>query len=268
MKVLVVGGGGREHAFVWKIAQSPMVAHIFCAPGNAGMTDLAECVPIGAEDVDALVRFALENKIDLTLVGPEAPLCKGIVDRFEENGLRIFGASGRAARLEGSKSFAKDIMIKYGIPTAAGRAFTDYQQARDYLESFGAPVVVKADGLAAGKGVIVCQEMDQAREALKRIMVDREFGAAGDTAVIEACLTGEEASFIAFTDGQTVLPLPASQDHKPVFDADQGPNTGGMGAYSPAPVADAKKSCVPSWNPRSRRWPPKAAPTRACCMPV
>ncbi len=239
MKVLVIGGGGREHAFVWKIAQSPLVDQIYCAPGNAGMTDLATCVPIDAEDVDALVEFARNKQIDLTLVGPEAPLCKGIVDRFEEENMRIFGAGGQAARLEGSKSFAKALMLKYGIPTAAGRAFTDYEQAKAYLESFGAPVVVKADGLAAGKGVIVCQGMDQARDALKRIMVDREFGAAGDTAVIESCLTGEEASFIAFTDGKTVLPLPASQDHKPVFDDDQGPNTGGMGAYSPAPVADA-----------------------------
>jgi len=238
MRVLVIGGGGREHALVWKIHQSPTVKKIYCAPGNAGIGALAECVPIGAEDVDRLVSFAQERKIDLTIVGPEGPLAEGIVDIFESQGLRIFGASKKAAALEYSKSFAKEIMNKYGVPTARGAAFTSYQKARAYIEKMGAPVVVKADGLAAGKGVIVCQNIAEAQAALKQILVDKAFGEAGATVVIEECLVGEEASFLAFTDGKTVLALPSSQDHKAVFDNDKGPNTGGMGAYSPAPVVD------------------------------
>lgn len=238
MRVLVIGGGGREHALVWKIHQSPRVKKIYCAPGNAGIGALAECVPIGAEDVDRLVSFAHERKIDLTIVGPEGPLAEGIVDIFESQGLRIFGASKKAAALEYSKSFAKDIMNKYGVPTARGAAFTSYQKARAYIEKMGAPVVVKADGLAAGKGVIVCQSIAEAQAALKQILVAKAFGEAGATVVIEECLVGEEASFLAFTDGKTVLALPSSQDHKAVFDNDKGPNTGGMGAYSPAPVVD------------------------------
>ncbi|MFP4350527.1 MAG: phosphoribosylamine--glycine ligase [Desulfococcaceae bacterium] len=238
MKILVVGGGGREHALVWKLHQSPRVQKIYCAPGNGGIAELAECVPIDPEDIPKLVAFAQSEGIDLTIVGPEGPLSLGIVDRFEGEGLRIFGASQQAAEIESSKSFAKALMQKYGIPTAQGKTFTSYPEAEAYLKEIGAPVVVKADGLAAGKGVIVCRTEAEAENALHRIMVDREFGTAGDQVLIEECLTGEEASFLAFTDGKTVLPLPSSQDHKPAFDNDQGPNTGGMGAYSPAPIID------------------------------
>jgi len=238
MKVLVIGGGGREHALIWKIAQSPRVRKIFCAPGNAGIADLAVCVPIAAEDVDALLAFAEENRVDLTVVGPEAPLATGIVDRFEAAGLRIFGSSRKAAELESSKSFSKYIMTQYGIPTAQGYTFTSYRKAQACIRRMGAPIVVKADGLAAGKGVIVCASESEALDALKSIMVDQDFGDAGKKVVIEECLTGEEASFLAFSDGKTVLPLPSSQDHKPVYDDDKGPNTGGMGAYSPAPLVD------------------------------
>jgi phosphoribosylamine--glycine ligase len=238
MKVLVIGGGGREHALVWKIAQSPKVKKVFCAPGNAGISDLAECVPISAGDLQGLLDFARRRKIDLTVVGPEGPLSEGIVDLFEREGLRIFGASRRAAEIESSKSFAKALLDKYRIPTAQGRSFRSLTQAERYLRKLGVPVVVKADGLAAGKGVIVCATEAQALAALKRIMVKREFGDAGDQVVIEECLKGEEASFLAFTDGKTVLPMPSSQDHKAIYDDDRGPNTGGMGAYSPAPVVD------------------------------
>ncbi len=238
MKVLVVGGGGREHALVWKIAQSPEVKKIYCAPGNAGIARLADCVPIGAAEIDKLLAFVQDEKIDLTVVGPEDPLSMGIVDQFEAAGLRIFGANQNAARIESSKSFAKMIMEKYGIPTAKGQTFTRLAQAKAYVKKIGAPLVVKADGLAAGKGVIVCTTEKMALDALQQIMVDRQFGEAGSQVVIEECLTGEEASFLAFTDGKTVLPLPSSQDHKPVFDGDKGLNTGGMGAYSPAPVVD------------------------------
>ncbi|MGD9975311.1 MAG: phosphoribosylamine--glycine ligase [Desulfatirhabdiaceae bacterium] len=239
MKVLVIGGGGREHALVWKIAQSPKVEKIFCAPGNAGIAELATCIPIDAEDIDGLLAFAKKESIGLTVVGPEGPLSRGIVDIFEKHGQRIFGASKKAAELESSKSFAKTLMNKYGIQTAAGRCFLNYEKAKAYLKKQDTPIVVKADGLAAGKGVIVCKTREEALSALKRIMIDLEFGDAGKKVVIEACLTGEEASFLAFTDGKTVLPLPTSQDHKRVFDRDEGPNTGGMGAYSPAPVIDS-----------------------------
>ena len=239
MKVLVVGGGGREHALTWKIAQSPQVKRVYCAPGNAGIAGLATCVPIGAEDIDGLVEFAQNETIDLTVIGPEAPLSDGIVDRFDHAGLKVFGATQRAAELESSKSFAKNLMKKYGIPTAGGQTFTNYRKAESYIRKMGAPLVVKADGLAAGKGVIVCKTVAEAIRALKQVIVKKEFGDAGNKVVIEECLFGEEASFLAFTDGKTVLPLPTSQDHKPIFDNDQGPNTGGMGAYSPAPVIDA-----------------------------
>ena len=238
MNVLVIGGGGREHALVWKIAQSPKVKKVFCAPGNAGIADAAECVPIAASDIPRLLDFARREKIDLTVVGPEGPLSEGIVDVFEKAGLRIFGATRRAAEIEASKSFAKALMVKYGIPTARGQSFKSIAAARRYLRQIDAPVVVKADGLAAGKGVIVCATRKEAEEALERVMLQREFGDAGSLAVIEECLTGEEASFLAFTDGKTVLPMPSSQDHKAIFDDDRGPNTGGMGAYSPAPVVD------------------------------
>ena len=238
MKVLVVGGGGREHALVWKINQSPLVKKIFCAPGNAGIAQLAECVPIDAEDIEQLLGFARQQKINLTVVGPEGPLSRGIVDRFEKQGLRIFGATQKAAAIESSKSFAKHIMTKYGVPTAQGATFTSYKAAEAYIKKKGAPIVVKADGLAAGKGVIVCDTVAKAIAALKQIVIDKAFGDAGRKVVVEECLVGEEASFLAFTDGRTVIPLPSSQDHKPIFDDDKGPNTGGMGAYSPAPVVD------------------------------
>jgi len=236
MKILVIGGGGREHALVWKIAQSPKVEKIYCAPGNAGIAGLAECVPIGAEDVDGLLEFAKSEKIDLSVVGPEGPLSQGIVDVFEKEGLKVFGASQKAAELEASKSFAKTMMTNYGIPTARGETFTDYEAAKACVRKMGAPIVVKADGLAAGKGVIVCATEDEAFDALDRIVIRREFGDAGNKVVVEECLTGEEASFLAFTDGAIVLPLPSSQDHKAIYDNDEGPNTGGMGAYSPAPI--------------------------------
>lgn len=238
MRVLVIGSGGREHAFVWKIAQSPKVKKIYCTPGNAGIATAATCVPINAEDIDKLVLFAKDKKIDLTFVGPEGPLSVGIVDIFETEGLNIFGATKKAAKIESSKSFAKKLMNKYKIPTAIGQTFTNYKKAETYIRKMGAPVVVKADGLAAGKGVIVCATVNEALRALKKIMVKKDFGDAGNKVVIEECLLGEEASFIAFTDGKTVLPLPSSQDHKAIYENDKGPNTGGMGAYSPAPVVD------------------------------
>ena len=239
MNILVIGGGGREHALVWKIAKSPKVKKIYCAPGNAGISGLATCVPIGVEDVDALLKFAEKEKIDLTVVGPEAPLVKGIVDTFEKKGLKIFGASKKAVKIESSKNFAKALMDKYNIPTAKGRSFTSYARAKNYIKKTGVPIVVKADGLAAGKGVFVCSTEKQALNAIDQIMKKRLFGDAGNTVIVEECLVGEEASFLAFTDGKTVLPLPSSQDHKAVYDGDRGPNTGGMGAYSPAPIVDA-----------------------------
>jgi phosphoribosylamine---glycine ligase len=238
MKILVIGSGGREHALVWKFSQSPKVKKIYCAPGNAGTAGPAENIPINAEDIPKLLEFALEKQIDLTVVGPEAPLTEGIVDVFTKKDLRTFGASKKAAEIEGSKSFAKRLMIKYNIPTAVGRTFTSISKASKYVRELGAPIVVKADGLAAGKGVFVCGTVKEADNALKKILDKREFGEAGSKAVVEECLVGEEASFLAFTDGKTILPLPSSQDHKAIFDGDQGPNTGGMGAYSPAPVVN------------------------------
>lgn len=238
MKILVVGSGGREHTLVWKISQSPMVDKIYCAPGNAGTQTLAENVAINAEDIDALVTFAKENQIDLTVVGPEGPLVKGIVDVFEENGLAAFGPSKAGARLEGSKLFSKQIMMKYGVDCAKGKPFTDPDKAKTYARAMGAPCVIKADGLAAGKGVIVCASIQEAEEAIDGMLKENTFGDAGAMVVVEECMTGEEASFIVLTDGKTVLPLPESQDHKRIFDNDEGPNTGGMGAYSPAPVLD------------------------------
>jgi phosphoribosylamine---glycine ligase len=236
MKVLVVGGGGREHALVWKIAQSRAVKKIFCAPGNAGIARIAECLPIVAEEVSSLLTFAEKEGIDLTVVGPEAPLTLGIVDTFKARGLRIFGPSRKAAEIEGSKVLSKEIMKKYGIPSADFQAFADFQEAAKYIQEKNGPLVIKADGLAAGKGVILCKDAGEALAALDRIMVRKEFGAAGQRVVVEEFLQGEEASFLVFTDGKAILPLPTSQDHKAIFDGDRGPNTGGMGAYSPAPV--------------------------------
>jgi len=236
MKVLVVGGGGREHALVWKIADSPLVDRVFCAPGNAGIAEIADCVDIPATDIMRLRKFARENSIELTVVGPEAPLVKGIVDAFEGAGLRAFGPNQQAARLEGSKVFAKQLMQRHSIPTAPFRTFNAPERAKSYLDMVGPPVVVKADGLAAGKAAIVCKSLKDAYEAIDRIMIRREFGEAGEQVVIEGFLQGEEASMIAFTDGRTIAVLPSTQDHKAIYDGDQGPNTGGMGAFSPTPL--------------------------------
>jgi len=235
MNVLVVGGGGREHALAWKLARSPQVSKVFCAPGNPGM-DGIETVPI--TDIGALCDFAVRQPIDLTMVGPEAPLCDGIVDLFRGRGLRIVGPDRKAAQLEGSKAYAKAFMERYGIPTAACAVFRDAEAARRYVRAHGAPIVVKADGLAAGKGVIVAQTLAEAEAALASCF-SGAFGEAGRTVVVEECLVGEEASILALTDGKTFVPLASSQDHKRVGDGDSGPNTGGMGAYSPAPVITA-----------------------------
>ncbi len=236
MKVLVVGGGGREHSLVWKISQSPRVTELFCAPGNAGIAEMAECIDISATDLEQLAALAEGNEIDLTVVGPELPLTMGIVDLFEGRGLRIFGPHREAAEIEGSKVFCKDLLDKYGVPTAQYRAFDNRDEAAAYIESIGMPVVVKADGLAAGKGVIPSMTREDALKALDTIMVEWAFGDAGKRVLIEEFLVGEEASFIVLTDGKTVVPLASCQDHKPIYDGDKGPNTGGMGAYSPAPV--------------------------------
>ncbi len=239
-KVLVVGGGGREHALVWKLARSKEVGKIFCAPGNAGIAEMAECVDIDASDLHALREFAKYERIDLTVAGPEAPLTRGIVDFFSREGLQVFGPSADAAKLEGSKQFAKDFMRENGIPTAEYKVFSSYVHAEEYVRLKGAPIVVKADGLAAGKGVFVCSTVEQAITALRTIMKERAFGEAGNTVVVEQCLQGEEASFMAISDGEVFLPLASSQDHKRIFDNDEGPNTGGMGAYSPAPLVNEK----------------------------
>jgi len=236
MKVLVVGGGGREHALVWKISQSPQVTKVYCAPGNAGIAREAEAVDIGADDVRALLKFAKESKIDLTVVGPEAPLVAGIVDVFQKEGLKVFGPRRHAANLEGSKAYSKMLMKSAGIPTARFKIVSELSAAKDYAESLGAPLVIKANGLAAGKGVYVCSTVEEAHEAIDLVMKERIFGVAGDTVVIEECLLGEEASILAFMDGHAIFTMESSQDHKPALDGDKGPNTGGMGAYSPAPV--------------------------------
>ncbi|MCJ7785729.1 MAG: phosphoribosylamine--glycine ligase, partial [Desulfobacterales bacterium] len=232
----VVGGGGREHALVWKVAQSPKVSKVYCAPGNAGISEQATLVSIQANDLNRLLEFALKEKIDLTVVGPEDPLTRGIVDLFESKSLLIFGASKKAAEIEGSKAFAKEMMEKYHIPTPSYEIFDHRDEAVKYIRNQGAPIVVKADGLAAGKGVIVCKTVEEAIHSVDQIMVEKIFGNAGNRVVVEEYLVGEEASYIAFTDGKTILPMASSQDHKPILDGDQGPNTGGMGAYSPAPV--------------------------------
>jgi phosphoribosylamine--glycine ligase len=236
MKILVVGSGGREHALCWAIRRSPLCETLYCAPGNAGIKEMATLVPIGAEDVDGLETFAREQKIDLVVVGPEGPLVAGLVDRLDAAGIKAFGPSAAAARLEGSKGFMKDMVAKAGIPTASYGRFTDADSAKDFIRKNGAPIVVKTDGLAAGKGVVVAMTEEEALAAVDQIMTGKQFGAAGDELVIESFLTGEEASFFAIIDGKTALPLIAAQDHKRVGDGDTGPNTGGMGAYSPAPV--------------------------------
>ncbi|NOZ21808.1 MAG: phosphoribosylamine--glycine ligase [Planctomycetes bacterium] len=244
MKVLVIGSGGREHALVWKIAQSKAVDKLYCAPGNPGMAEHAELVQIGSDDLSKLRNFAKENKVDLTLVGPEDPLAHGIVDEFRRSGLKVFGPTAKAAELEGSKVFCKQILHKHAVPTAAFRVFDRAGRAKEYIKSVGAPIVVKADGLAKGKGVIVCATEEEACDAVDLIMKKKEFGDAGDRVLVEQCLVGEEASVLAFTDGKTIMPMESAQDHKPIFDGDKGPNTGGMGAYSPAPVVTDKLSRI------------------------
>ncbi len=238
MKVLVVGGGGREHALAWKLAQSAQVETVYAAPGNPGIASLAkgQCLPIAAGDSAALVAAAKEHAVRLVVVGPEDPLAAGLVDALEAAGIRAFGPSAAAARLEGSKRFAKAFMAEHGIPTAGYAAFSDAASARDYVRVQGAPIVIKADGLAAGKGVTVCATVAEAEAAIDRVLVDGAFGAAGRELVVEAYLEGEEASVFALCDGERAVPLVASQDHKPVFDDDRGPNTGGMGAVAPAPL--------------------------------
>ncbi len=241
LKVLVIGGGGREHALVWKLAQSRQVSRIYCAPGNAGIAALAECVPLPITDSDGLLAFALENGIDLTVVGPEVPLIAGIVDLFEQRGLRIFGPAAEPAQLEGSKAYAKGLMLRYNIPTAHFAVFTTHETASYYVKSHfdahpEAPLVVKADGEAAGKGVYICRAAADGQTALRQIMEERVFGASGDAVIVEEFLEGEEASLMAFTDGTTIVPMLAVQDHKRALDGDEGPNTGGMGCYAPVPA--------------------------------
>ena len=236
MKILVVGSGGREHALCWKIRQSPHLRELYCAPGNGGVADVARCVPIAAEDTAGLTKFALEKRIDLTVVGPELPLTLGLVDELEKRGLPAFGPRRDGARLEGSKAFTKELLERCRVPTAAFGVFSDAEAARTFVRATGTPIVVKADGLAAGKGVTVCASEAEAFAAIDQCLRERAFGDAGRSVVIEEFLEGEEASFLALADGDTVLPLASSQDHKRILDEDRGPNTGGMGAYSPAPV--------------------------------
>ena len=235
MKILVVGSGGREHALCWKIAQSPKAEKIYCAPGNAGIEEYAECVPIGAMEFEKLAAFAKENAIDLTVVGMDDPLVGGIVDVFEKEGLRIFGPRANAAILEGSKAFSKDLMKKYGIPTAAYENFDDPEKALAYLETADFPIVLKADGLALGKGVLICNNLEEAKAGVQTIMLDKQFGAAGNQMVIEEFMTGREVSVLSFVDGKTIKCMTSAQDHKRALDGDQGLNTGGMGTFSPSP---------------------------------
>lgn len=236
MNILILGSGGREHALLWKLAQSPEATKLYAVPGNPGMAELAECVAGSIEDNASVVKLAQEKKIDLVVVGPEVPLTNGVVDALRAAGIKAFGPTKAAAELEGSKSFSKDIMKKYGIPTAKYEVFTDADAARAYIEKEGAPIVIKANGLAAGKGVIVAETKEQALDAVHEIMDDAAFGKAGSRVVIEAFMEGEEASLLAFTDGKTIRPMVSSQDHKRAYDGDKGPNTGGMGTYAPAPV--------------------------------
>ncbi len=238
MKVLVVGKGGREHAIAWKVAQSPLVKEVYIAPGNAGTEKVGKNVPISATDVENLLKFAKEEKIDLTIVGPEDPLAKGIVDAFQKEGLKIFGPDSRGAQLEASKVFAKNFMAKYGVPTARYGTFEDPERAKEFIKTLGNKVVVKADGLAAGKGAFVCQSQEEALKVVDDLMVKGILGEAGKRVVVEEFLEGEEASYMVMVDGTDYVPLPTSQDHKRLLEGDRGPNTGGMGAYSPTPVID------------------------------
>ena len=235
MKVLIVGSGGREHAIAWKVSQSKRVEKIYCAPGNAGIEEYAECVNIGAMEFDKLTAFAMENKIDLTIIGMDDPLVGGVVDAFEEKGLRVFGPRKLAAMIEGSKAFSKDLMKKYNIPTAAYENFDDAKAALEYLETAKMPIVLKADGLALGKGVLICNTLEEAKEGVKSIMEDKQFGSAGNRMVVEEFMTGREVSVLCFCDGTNVVPMTSAQDHKRALDGDQGLNTGGMGTFSPSP---------------------------------
>ncbi len=239
MRVLVVGGGGREHALCWAIAASPLCSKLYCAPGNAGIAQVAECLDVAADDIAGPVALARAHAIDFVVVGPEVPLVAGLADRLSEAGFKVFGPSAKAAQIEGSKGFTKDLLRRHGIPTGAYERFTDVDKAVDYIKSRGAPIVVKADGLAAGKGVVVAETVEQAISAARDMLSANRFGAAGASVVIEEFLVGQEASFFALCDGEHALPLIGAQDHKRAFDGDQGPNTGGMGAYSPAPIFDA-----------------------------
>ena len=235
MKILIVGGGGREHAIAWKLAKSPKVEKLYCAPGNAGIAEVAECVNIGVMEFDKLVAFAKEHEIDLTVVAPDDPLAAGAVDAFEAAGLRAFGPRANAAILEGSKAFSKDLMKKYGIPTAAYETFDDPEKALVYLETAKMPIVLKADGLALGKGVLICKDLEEAKAGVKTLMMDKQFGSAGDEIVIEEFMTGREVSVLSFVDGKTIKIMTSAQDHKRAKDGDQGLNTGGMGTFSPSP---------------------------------
>ena len=235
MKVLIVGSGGREHAIAWKVAQSPKVEKIYCAPGNAGISAVAECVPIGAMEFGKLVEFAREKEIDLTVIGMDDPLVGGVVDAFEEAGLRVFGPRKNAAILEGSKAFSKNLMKKYGIPTAAYETFTDPEKALEYLETAKFPIVLKADGLALGKGVLICPDLESAKSGVQELMLDKKFGSAGDEIVIEEFMTGREVSVLSFVDGRNIRIMTSAQDHKRAKDGDEGLNTGGMGTFSPSP---------------------------------
>lgn len=236
MKVLVVGAGGREHAIAWKLSQSPRIDKLFCAPGNGGISDIAECLDIGVLDTEGIIKACKENNVDLVIVAPDDPLAKGMVNALTEAGIRAFGPTREAALIESSKSFSKNLMKKYGIPTAKFEAFSDINKALEYIENQKYPVVVKADGLALGKGVIICNTEEEAREAVISIMDRKKFGDAGNVIVIEEFLTGPEVSVLSFTDGKTIIPMVSAQDHKRVFDGDKGPNTGGMGAFSPSNV--------------------------------
>ena len=240
MKVLIVGGGGREHAIAWKVAKSPKVEKLYCAPGNAGIAEVAECVNIGVMEFDKLTAFARENQIDLTIIGPDDPLAAGAVDAFEVAGLRVFGPRKNAAILEASKAFSKDLMKKYGIPTAAYETFTSPEAALAYLETAKMPIVLKADGLALGKGVLICKDLEEAQEGVKTLMLDKQFGSAGDEIVIEEFMTGREVSVLSFVDGKTIKIMTSAQDHKRAKDGDQGLNTGGMGTFSPSPFYTAE----------------------------
>lgn len=245
MKVLIVGSGGREHAIAWAAAKSPKVEKIYCAPGNAGIGQIAQCVPIGAMEFEKLIQFAKEEKIDFTIIGMDDPLVGGVVDAFEAEGLRVFGPRKNAAIIEGSKAFSKDLMKKYNIPTAAYETFTSPEAAMEYLETVKMPIVLKADGLALGKGVLICQTREEAMEGVKTLMMDKQFGSAGDTIVVEEFMTGREVSVLAFSDGKTVKCMTSAQDHKRAKDGDQGLNTGGMGTFSPSPfyTEEVKSYC-------------------------